>query len=903
MPTLYNLKTNEPLPVADADVANVLSAGEYGVPKDVIFGDEIQLVSRGGDIERVDIARIYEAFDKGYTLESDTSKEWRKEKKSYEGVLPTAVASGLGFAEGGTGGVSSIALEALGVDVGGYEEHLPTAFKVSEGAGLVTALAGTALSGGLLGGLNLAGATALGAKTIGKGVAGTLAKKGLPKKIIGFTAEGALEGAAYSTGQELADMAKENAPMTAQAVMAAAGGGFVAGGVAGAVIPIVGKLFTLGKQASGKLADDWSAKLSVEALGGQGITERLRRADRQPEYEEGLQKFVTEELEGLGVRADTNMLKEHFGRKEKESGELVSGFYDLLDQFYTKGRGLDIEVVIKAIKNLKVPPASSSEIIGLKDKAIKEAHKLAIRSDLDSFTGAMMDKKRLRLSPYGKRVELMFERSGLEGPVRKLTTQEYDRFFKGLDISASDKLWDDYIKLAKSQKGKDHGLREAHLGVANNSKTNYQSAAKYPQGKPSSDAIQLNRDLGHIWGEAVKDGVVRAAKRTPINHPGYHQHRRLLDDLAASKGFSGEGAISKYHQDMNATHSYAVDAAKATARQMEALAEAKSIGANLGQAVNTMGYVAAGTMYGGPMAGAIAAAIGALAAPALRDRGKIMLAAGGRTLSRVLKQRNKTMGEIQEVPGLFKGISPVKFTRKYAVPLSASAVGQFTVTGEKPKGDTKKEKMSSLIGQIRNTQDDPSIVMDMMDAQLGELRVIAPDIADQITFLTTRKLEFLREKAPKRGKLYSKLQPYVYDDKYLNPEDMAKFERYLLASVDPMGAFLGEINTGSVSSETVETIKYIYPALLDEIRMRMTESMSDSDKPLAAYKMAEIAKVFEESMVGYQDPGFIRRQQAQYKKKVKQGTLGGLKKSTAKVGALQEMAQTGPQAVTANLRA
>ena len=182
------------------------------------------------------------------------------------------------------------------------------------------------------------------------------------------------------------------------------------------------------------------------------------------------------------------------------------------------------------------------------------------------------------------------------------------------------------------------------------------------------------------------------------------------------------------------------------------------------------------------------------------------------------------------------------------------------------------------------------------------MRHIAPEVADQITLLYANKLNFLAEKAPKLGEAYSKVQPYLYYDAYLNPDSTAKFERYLLATIDPIGSILSEVSTGTLSGETMETIARIYPSMLDDIRMKTMEVMADDDKPVSASKMAEIAKVFDQSMVKYQNPGFIQRQQTMYKQKVKQGSLGGLKKSSARVGVMQEMAQTGPQSVTSNLR-
>jgi len=233
--------------------------------------------------------------------------------------------------------------------------------------------------------------------------------------------------------------------------------------------------------------------------------------------------------------------------------------------------------------------------------------------------------------------------------------------------------------------------------------------------------------------------------------------------------------------------------------------------------------------------------------------------------------------------------------------LSMKGLTQITFTGKTPQGDTEEEVVQDLIGQINTVASDPEKFAALMSSELRELEIFAPEIAAHAATTKAKMVQFLNEKAPKEEAPYNKLQPRVYDKAHLPPEAIAQFKRYVRAAVDPVNSLLNEMTINAVTNETLETLRAVYPKLLDEIQVKNGEAIAESDKIKSNTELASMMKVYERPVVPYQQAEFMRRQQRQFQVQ-SEGSMGGVPKSSAARGTTAMNTQTAVNAVQSNLK-
>jgi hypothetical protein len=250
--------------------------------------------------------------------------------------------------------------------------------------------------------------------------------------------------------------------------------------------------------------------------------------------------------------------------------------------------------------------------------------------------------------------------------------------------------------------------------------------------------------------------------------------------------------------------------------------------------------------------------------------------------------------------GKVKGVREALGKRPGITPVTVNTLSSITFTGQKPEGTTKKEVVGDLIGQINDLTLKPDLFALKLSSQLEDMEKYAPMIAQEIAETKTRMVQFLQSKAPKETP-YSNFQPSLYKDSHLSPEAVSQFERYLMAALNPVGTIYNDLDDGVLMNETIETVNAIYPALLNEIRMKIGEKLAEDDQVLSAAKMQQLAKLFGESMMAYQTPEFMQRQQRQFQVE-SEGSMAGVKPSSASKGQMSTLAETAVDTTQLNLR-
>ena len=928
MAELVNVQTNKIVTVPDSEVSRYLESGQFNLPASLVSDHGLEMQSPDGEIVDVGMEGVYDALDDGYTLESQLSRDARALRKEYTGFLPGLAAAGLGAAKGLTFGASTLAAEALGVDVEASEHFQPGAFLGGEVVGTGAALLGTLGAGGVVGG-GVRGAAAV-AEGVGAKAAAKLAEKTFGQKLIKGAVkagvEGTLDGAMYGAGEAVHELSLERAELTAQSVASHFATriyeGAVIGGAFGGTINVLGvPIVAAMKKASGPAKKALAAanpitlpkvfsnseeffqgvadEAGFESLGAMIKHQRIlsKRDANNPGWLGKAKRWLTDtktDIDGqqvplIGATDTWEDITPKLASERDRIGEKLKGFYSDLDGRTEPGMGASSFNIVKELNKLKanLPDATAKSVRNELDAAILEAKKIGIKEDLRRFREAdelgdlkLGNQSGPRMTSYNRWREKSLPGFTQEMKAKHKSTQKgratryIDDLLLDIETLAADQI-DDLWKV--SHEGGDK-LLKMRLPNSIETKNQYWGRSGFDTAR-EAEVSQMNRSIGNVWrnesDEAAEELISIIEDIGGEAKTSMQEFRKLKDEF----GYASE--FWKIVED----------------RSLRAQANRKF---SMSDHLLTIVGSGVGGLGGGPIGGMIGASIGAVGNRYLRERGLSLTTAGARSLAKLAKTHDETLSRIRKrASNLASGVSSKG--RAVGLPLSVKALTGITFTGEPPKGKTKEEVMGSLIDQIDSFAQDPEKLASHLGTELRELEIIAPEVAVQVATTKSRMVQFLQEKAPKINEPYSTLQPMLYRDSYLTPESLAKFERYLVAAIDPINSFYGDAEHGAVMKETVEAINHIYPALLAQIRAVQQEKISERETPLSVSEADSLSKLYDAPMVAYQTPAFNRRQQAQYKVASK-GSMAGVKPSSASQGRTELLMQTDVNAVQSNLR-
>jgi hypothetical protein len=235
-------KTEE---VDDSALPDIVSSGNYLVPnKDYVFEDE------DGQKRAVKGDKLAKAISLGYRYVPEAEIKQEEINKKYGSGIYPALAATAATLRGGTLGLSDIAYTGLGGEPETLQNlktanpGISTGFEVA-GALLPIALSGGAATPAAAGKIGLSAIAKKApsalvqslASEAGKKLAGKASSE-VAKKIIQYSAEGAIEGTLGSIGIQLSEDAIGDKDFNAESLLAAAGTGAVLGGGAGALLGV-----------------------------------------------------------------------------------------------------------------------------------------------------------------------------------------------------------------------------------------------------------------------------------------------------------------------------------------------------------------------------------------------------------------------------------------------------------------------------------------------------------------------------------------------------------------------------------------------------------------------------------------------------------------------------------------
>jgi hypothetical protein len=224
MPFLIDRETGKPVEVYEYDVERKLVSGKYDFsPKDTyrLRNREGELVDVKGDVAGLVLR------DEDYTFPTFAGRAAELEEEAKEELYTQPGEQVAAALEGGLRGAS------LGLyDVVAADKHTKARRKYSPGIATVSEVAGAVVPAIASGGALSVAPAAIAAR-IGTGI-----QRG--RGVAGAIAGGAAEGALFSAGQYVSDVALDNKELSAEGIMSEAGTGALWGGGIGGAIGVLG---------------------------------------------------------------------------------------------------------------------------------------------------------------------------------------------------------------------------------------------------------------------------------------------------------------------------------------------------------------------------------------------------------------------------------------------------------------------------------------------------------------------------------------------------------------------------------------------------------------------------------------------------------------------------------------
>lgn len=202
-------------------------------------------------------------------------------------------------------------------------------------------------------------------------------------------------------------------------------------------------------------------------------------------------------------------------------------------------------------------------------------------------------------------------------------------------------------------------------------------------------------------------------------------------------------------------------------------------------------------------------------------------------------------------PGFFSGLLE-----------SAKGAGEVAKTGASlgvAKAQSEYERRANQINRLRS---DPAALANRVGDALGGTSSAAPKVHAAATATAIRGMEFLADKLPKGREDPYTAQPQLERPRVSDAE-AARFKRFLAAVDDPT-VVLDEAVKGTLTRDHVEAVKAVYPALYEEMRVQVMESLATSKKKLSYTRRIQLGILLDLPTDKTLSPEFLSAIQGTY---------------------------------------
>lgn len=202
-------------------------------------------------------------------------------------------------------------------------------------------------------------------------------------------------------------------------------------------------------------------------------------------------------------------------------------------------------------------------------------------------------------------------------------------------------------------------------------------------------------------------------------------------------------------------------------------------------------------------------------------------------LSDIGTQSNNVTKRINEAVGTFvtKAKGPAKSASLKALVNSGFALGD---NQQLPKN--KQEAFTNIQQNLNKLQTDQDHLIDRLARTTSAYSVHAPLTAQETQAALLRGVDFLSSKLPSNMRQTDTLFP-----RQVMPSDaeMAKFQRYVQAVENPMSV-LTDLEHGTLTSEHVEALQAVYPAIYREVQQAAISMVGEHGAKMSINKRIQL---------------------------------------------------------------
>jgi hypothetical protein len=799
------------------------------------------LIDSIGQVQPVHPNDVAGAVALGWVPASDSAiKKYQAEQKY--GTTTGEIEAGLaGVARGATLGLSDVALTKSGLvnpeTLKGLQEVNPTASGAGELTGTVAPLI---LSGGTS--VIAKGSASLAPNLIAKAgkAVGAFAEKAAAKslgestiarqvlsKSIQFGAAGATEGALYGTGHVVSESALGDPALAAESALSEIGltaalmGGLGAGG--GALSKTIRSLVP--RDTGEKLIDwlgEFAGERNIKAAGAiqSDIKQSLKAVNREHLNELGQQMGELGLVTPLSGPEET--LEKALALKDKV-GEEMHAFTHNIDE------KLKVKILPKEIReaqNLKPKLAPETEGYAFKDLEAKPKTEASVESNITTPKPPLKEGYGLDMSvetPTSPNLNvkkiinsnLENMRSSILGPIannpgkanylNSMTDIVNSYELKIKAVADSDKPIQGLHNIRRQLDQNIKGLKNVFDPLGNEAKNTQWKIRRQVTLSINEIIDKLDLDLPQ-WKNLnrVYEVAAQAEKFANAGLNRIHGNNFIspMEAIGAMSGFASHGAESGGLAGLGVA---------AVRRRGSALT-----GSLAGKILRNLGSEAESVTQKTLDASQTARAAGF----------DLELKAGSSVPVLASLEKMRTTAAKKITDGIARFFSKVEAGASKALSVPASVVSASSMSDAMLAAHQKK------IQQIQELVNNPAKMHDLLVKQSQYLQDHAPNIATQMTLISSRAITFLASKLPQhepRGLLAEPIKPSV--------SECRRIERLFDAVENPL-TVLKRAKAGIASNDEIEAIKTVYPALLGEIQKKIVELAANGRTPDYQHRLA-----------------------------------------------------------------
>jgi len=882
--TVWDNEAGKEVQVNESELASGYQAGRYRVQE----GQAIPVMDPYGAVGTIDASRAAEAFGAGYEVVPDAVYQDARNRAIYGDTGSQIAAGAEGVARGLSLGFYDAAANAIDPEYA-REAQLraeinPTTAVAGEIGGallpiLLSGGSGAAVEGGSLGARGAAlaargaraatalprAASALG-RAAGSGAerlvgteAGSLLGRVAQKAIV-TGVEGAAESLPYAIGHGVSE-ASLHPEKTSEQILAGIGLETLMGGLAGGVLgggaklgsesyqriaravfgegthPRLGEAIVKGMSAlSGDSADDISRIAMGDA--GEGFFSASARKNRQLAFHEGqgvrdrVARDLTESLDDARA-ALSNIQENYMGLskidavdkllpKETRQAQIIANrnYLKVVDEALEKMAGSkgtvfksqlkDLRDVVKAQRGRleasirgRGATAAGPEATGY---AALDEVKRRLQGAIEASTASLQRSPKVKVQAYGKQTIDHLE--GLQEQIRQHLMNE-DLF--GMAAVAQREVNDPWMRMIAANKNLSQRARLFQQFKAG-------EVAEYGN-QWRADPEQITRYLDSIT-DPKKDLVHSDLKQ-------WLDQGEKFSAAVGKYGSKGEfadetlgAAVKKYQDAVGRIRGGLGEVEDAIVLQNQAKALSTSgifegsdlgLGAGLSYVADSVVPFAASGVVGG-----LKGAANALSAP-------------GKTLRQLAAIERLASGVSSKMDGgVTKYINAVKKAAQTGSYVSKKAAvrGAGVASRRKDTKESNRKAYERTKARLEAAKADPEGVRERLARSTRNIAADAPQITEALHARAIKANDFLESKLPKTPEASSPWRkPTLLDS------ELAKYAKYVRATEDPVGTLSKELDDGTLSRETMETLDALYPEMAQDVRTSVTEQLASMKDP------------------------------------------------------------------------